>query len=94
MTTTTFAAIESSNHTGTVYALGPTPEAAVAAAIRDGGDPCVSHDERGPGHRPEDHYSAVPCSPAAAAYVEENGGAPSREVSVTHRGVTLRSEEE
>jgi hypothetical protein len=36
----------------------------------------------------------VSCTPAAAAHVRQNGGAPDPRLTVTGRGVCLRSEEE
>jgi hypothetical protein len=93
MTTTThYAAIDATNLTGCIYGVGTTPAAALAEALR-GGDPCVSHEERDPSHRPEDHFQTVPCTADAARYVETYGGAPSSDLSVSRRGVSLREEE-
>ncbi len=85
MTTTThYAAIDTTDSvTGAVYGVGASPEAAEAQAREnenDPGDPAT--------------YAIVPCTAAAAAYVAENGGAPSRNLTVSLRsGVCLRSEE-
>ena len=78
MTTTThFAAIDSSNITGAVYGIGTSPEAALRDARRGA----------------EGFYSTVAITPAAYRYVQEIGGAPSRELLVTARGVSLLGEE-
>lgn len=75
-----------------MYGVGSTPEAALAEALSVG-SPCESHDPR-EDHRPEDHFAVVPCTAAAFAWIEDHGGAPSRFVTVSHRGVMLRAEEE
>jgi hypothetical protein len=93
MAATFFAAIESSNVTGTVYGIGPTEADALHDAL-SAGDPCVTHEDAKPGHSAADHFAIVPCTEAASIYVAEQGGAPSRDLIVTARGVSLRSEEE
>jgi hypothetical protein len=78
MTTTThYAAIDATNLTGAVYGTGLTPEAAEAEARRPA---CCG---------PDATLQTVEISPAAAAYVEQWGGAPSRELHVSERSHCL-----
>lgn len=85
MTTTHYAAIDHSDPTGAVYGIGTSPNEAQVQA-----DEGAGQYQSEPGH-----YAIVPCSPAAARYVKEHGGAPSEHLSVSLRaGVCLRSEEE
>lgn len=81
--TTHYAAIDATEPvTGGVYGIGTTPEAAEADALRQ---------TRGA----DGAYAIVSCTPAAARYVDEYGGAPDHDLSVSLRGgVCLRSEEE
>lgn len=75
MTTTYYAAIDSTDPlSGAVYGVGASPEAALADAERL---------EKGA-------YDLVSITPAAYEYVMDRGGAPSRELSVSRRGVYLR----
>lgn len=74
-----FAAVDRGNTSGAVYGVGSTPEEAIADAARAA---------RG------GEFRAVPCSATAAAYVQEHGGAPDAKLTVTARGVWLRSEGE
>ena len=85
MTTTThYAAIDATNITGAVYGIGTTAREARGAAQIGRGQTAPL----------DAHFGVVPCTPAAAAYVESHGGAPSPRLTVTARGVCLRSEEE
>ena len=73
-----FAAIDGS--CGCVYGIGETIEAAIADARHYDADVGSSQ--------------VVPCTEAAAEYVRNYGGSPSRELSVSSvRGVCLISEE-
>lgn len=61
--------------TGTVYAVAATSHDLHEQLRRD---------------RIEDgDFDVIPCTPAAAAYIEEHGGAPSRRLSVTRHGVEI-----
>jgi hypothetical protein len=84
-TTTRYAAIDSTNITGTVYGLGPTKADAIEDGIRQAGEDSIVG--------AEDSYAAVEITPAAAAYVAEHGGAPSPRLTVSASGVCLREEE-
>jgi hypothetical protein len=86
MTTTTFAAIDSSNLTGAVYGLGPTKADAIEDAIRQTRQDSIVG--------AEDSFTAVPITPAAAALVADRGGSPSPLLAVSRSGVMLRTEEE
>jgi len=91
---TYFAAIDTDNSSGTVYAVGVNYHDALAQAL-EVGDPCVDHDQDEAGHKPANHFSIVPCTPEAMGWIEEHGGAPSRSLAVNVRdGVSLRSEAE
>lgn len=61
-----------------VYGIGPTPEAAIAAA--QNGDT-------------EADYDTIPITAEAAAYVERHGGAPDPRLVVSRDGVTLGEED-
>jgi hypothetical protein len=84
-TTTRFAAIDSTNITGTVYGLGPTKADAIEEGVRNRDEDSIVG--------AEDSLRAVPITPAADAYVRENGGAPSPRLTVSASGVCLREEE-
>ena len=76
-----FAAIDGESFglpSGAVYGIGRSAEEALADARRA---------ELG-------DYAAVPCTAAAFRYVEAIGGAPSRELIVSRRGVRLLDEAE
>ena len=89
---TYFAAIDTDNSSGTVYAVATSSYAALAQAL-DVGDPCVDHDQDEAGHTPA--FLIVPCTPEAMEWIQEHGGAPSRSLAVNVRdGVSLRSEAE
>jgi hypothetical protein len=96
MTTTThYAAIQID--TRTVYGIGETADRARDEAAEEGAtcscaddDPDCTHAY---GELPSG-FALVPCTQAAAAYVESHGGAPSPQLTVSARGVCLRSEEE
>lgn len=80
-----YAAIEATNATGAVYAIGTTAEEAVSGALRL--DPEAKRDS----------FRAVPCSAAAARFVGQFGGAPDADLCVPRSPsgtVHLRSEEE
>lgn len=84
--TTYFAAIDATDPvTGAVYAIGltviETRKLALHAAGYRGGED-------------EPQFRIVPITRAAADYVQDhNGGAPSPRLTVTARGVCLRTEE-
>ena len=81
--TTHYAAVQPSTHS--VFGIGATVE----EALRDAHVNCARRDEVDP-----EALAVVPCTDAARQYVEENGGAPSRDLSVSiFSGVSLRSEE-
>lgn len=77
-TTTRFAAIDQGQPTGAVYGIGRTEEEALADARRGAAD---------------GEYEVVPMTAGAYALVDEQGGAPSAELTVSRGGVSLRSEE-
>jgi hypothetical protein len=77
---THYAAIDSSNVTGAVYGIGSTPEEAIRDASREVGVDASD-------------LAAVPLTDGAREHIEEHGGGPSPVLSVSLRGVTLRSEE-
>jgi hypothetical protein len=85
---TFIAAIDKSNITGAVYGVGRTTAEALVQCDIEHDDGCEADCD------PAEHYGWVECTPAAAAYIETHGGAPSRELLVCeHDGVMLRSEE-
>lgn len=71
-----FAALDEEGIYGSVYGIGQSEAEAVREAQRQSGDP-------------GDGYMVVPCSSAAAAYVEAEGGAPEHILAVTSDGVSL-----
>ena len=76
-----FAAIDSTDPIfGAVYGVGETEFAARVDAAQT------------PAQRAS--FRVVSCTPAAAAYVRDNGGAPTDTLTVTARGVCLRQEED
>jgi hypothetical protein len=89
MTTTThYAAIQID--TRTVYGVGETADRARDEAVEEAACwpwPAIF------GELPSG-FALVPCTAAAAAYIESYGGAPSPQLTVSARGVCLRSEEE
>ncbi len=93
MTTTTYyATIQSS--TRTVYGIGTTLGEAEHDADRNGATGCSCEDgDPDCTHVYGEGLATVPCTPAAAAYVREHGGAPSEHLTVSHDGVCLRAEE-
>lgn len=98
MTTTHYAVIQIA--TRAIYGVGATRQQAEDAAAREGAYECTCQDDDATcEHRygiAEDYpgMATVPCTAAAAAYVEEHGGSPSHDLSVGRDGVCLMSEEE
>lgn len=83
-TTTHYAAIDTAGQiTGAVYGIGTTE----AEAREDAARGLRRLSEPGP-------VEIVPCTAAAAAYVEKHGGAPSPALTVCAHGVCLASEED
>ena len=81
-----FAAVEPGTAlTGAVYGVGETPDAARQDAVEEGGQ---YEDKEGA------HFAIVHCTPGAAQHVLAQGGDPSADLTVTARGICLRSEEE
>jgi phosphoenolpyruvate synthase/pyruvate phosphate dikinase len=83
---THYAVIDSHDPvSGAVYGTGPTKTDAIEDAVRQSGETAIVG--------AEDSYSAVPITPAAFAYVQDRGGAPSADLVVARHLVMLRGEE-
>jgi len=82
--------------TRTVYGIGETPDRARDDAV-ESGVTCTCADDDDTCSHPygtlPDGFAVVPCTAAAAAFVDQHGGAPDRALSVSRSGICLRSEE-